>query len=126
MSGVNRFPARIVDGAHHGSDGWAPTTRRRGNRPRFSVNGRPAHTVDKRTLIDFEDEKGEKGEKVLTRACEIVRKHFVVHPADAEDPDMRAYGSLQGEVSGRDDRGRPTDWETTGSVQACMHELEGL
>lgn len=120
MTAVNRWPQRIIRGAHHGSDGWQPKHMRRGGRARHMAEARPAADADAKVLADFD------AADLLEQACAIVRKHWVVHPEDVANADMRPYGSLQGEITERDEQGRPFAWRVTGDASACLDELGAL
>jgi hypothetical protein len=114
LSGGNRFPERIVAGAHHGSEGWRKPRR---GRPRYTPETESAHDADVKVLADI---------KKIERACKIVRKHYVVHHEDVSDPSLPGYGELMGEPSAVDGHGRATGWKTTGDPEKLLRELGRL
>lgn len=113
MTGANRFPERIINGAHHGSAGWAPKNMRRG-RPRYMDDGSEhnAHEKDTQLLA---------GEDRILAAVDIVREHFVVHPDDVADEARGPFGSPTVPVEPGDLRDEPSP-----SVEACLAALREL
>lgn len=113
MAGANRFPERIIDGAHHGSSGWQQESLRRG-RPRYVGDGH---------AFNAHDAEGEQlaGEDLILAAVGVVREHFVVHPEDAADEARGPFGSPSVPVEAGDPLDRPSP-----SVEACLSALREL
>lgn len=116
MVGPNRFPEKIVKGAHHGSDGWKPRSRRRG-RPVWVDDGETQNAHEVHKLADVIG-----GDELIAKAVAVVRRHYVVHADDAADPKIpAAFGSPMVPVEPNDAADAPSP-----SVADCLRELKAL
>lgn len=116
MVGSNRFPEKVVQGPHHGSDGYKPRNMRRG-RGVWMDDGdrRNAHDTSAKSKVLADG-------KVIVAAAKVVRRHFVVHPQDVANPNIEgAFGSPMVPVEPNDAKDRPSP-----SVATCLAELREL
>lgn len=112
MAGANRFPDRIVEGAHHGSAGWEKMRR---GRPRWvdDAHSKNAHDAEARVVANH---------AAITRAVKVVRRHFVVHADDVANPKVAgAFGVPMVPVEPNDAADTPSP-----SVADCLAELREL